>query len=75
LKKRKKRDFEDGQKAIDEERRKENERLALSRQWELDRRLLETQVLYDLEKSNRQESIRQKNRYREQLDAQCVSPK
>lgn len=57
----------------DENRQKENERLALSRQWEMNRCLLETQRLRDMEKSRRQKSMNEKKRFREQLDAKCVS--
>lgn len=60
-------------KLYDEEARKEKERLALSYQWEVERRLREAQVLRELEESRRQAKIEEMNRFRKQLDLQRVS--
>lgn len=73
LARKKKEDFEEYKKLLDEENQKEKERLALSRQWELNRRMRETEVLNDLEKLHNQAIIDEKKHFREHLDAQCVS--
>lgn len=73
LARKRKEDFEEYKKLLDEENQKEKERLALSRQWELNRRIRETAVLNDLEKLHKQAIIDEKNHFRENLDAQCVS--
>lgn len=72
LAERRKKDLNDFKKLFDEEDRKEKERLALSRNWEFERRKRETQMLQDLEVLCRQTKIYEMNRYREHLDIQCV---
>lgn len=73
LARRRKEDFEEYKKLLDEENQKEKERLGLSRQWELNRRMRETEVLNDLEKLHNQAIIDEKKHFRKHLDAQCVS--
>lgn len=73
LKKKRKKDFENNKKILDEEIKKEKERLTLSRQWELESRLRETEMLRSLEKSQRLEKNRKINSFRENLNLQCVS--
>lgn len=72
LKKKREKDFEDN-KILDEEIKKEKERLTLSHQWELERRLREAEMLRSLEKSQRLEKNRKINSFRENLNLQCVS--
>lgn len=66
-------DFEDSKKILDEENRKEKERLTLSHQWELERRLRETEVLCSLEESRKQAKTREINNFRENLNLQSVN--
>ncbi|KAF0762981.1 inner centromere protein-like [Aphis craccivora] len=71
LKKKREKDFEDNKKIVDEEIKKEKERLTLSHQWELERRLRETEMLRSLEESQRLEKNRKTNSFRENLNLQC----
>ncbi|CAH1725223.1 unnamed protein product [Aphis gossypii] len=71
LKKKREKDFEDNKKILDEEMKKEKERLTLSHQWELERRLRETEMLRSLEESQRLEKNRKINSFRENLNLQC----
>ncbi|XP_060875980.1 DNA ligase 1-like isoform X2 [Metopolophium dirhodum] len=64
-------DFEDSKKILDEENRKEKERLTLSHQWELERRLRETEMLCLLEESRKQAKTREINSFRKNLNLQC----
>lgn len=73
LAKKLKKDIDNDKKMFDEEYRKEKERLLQSRVWEKERRLKETQVLRDLEESNRLAKIEEKNCFRKHLDMQRVS--
>jgi len=71
--KKRKIDLEKEKKRFDEETKKEKERLQLSRQWELERRLQETEALRDFEESRRRANINKMKGFRENLDTQCVS--
>ncbi|CAI6376141.1 unnamed protein product [Macrosiphum euphorbiae] len=64
-------DFEASKKILDEENRKEKERLTLSHQWELERRLRETEMLCLLEESSKQAKTRETNCFRKNLNLQC----
>jgi len=66
-------DFKDSKKILDEENRKEKERLTLSHQWELERRLRETEMLCLLEESRRQAKTREINSFRKNLNLQRVN--
>lgn len=72
MKKKRKKDFEDEKKILDEEHRKEKERLALSWQWELERRERESVVLRELEELQRQAKMKEIKSFRENLDVQSV---
>ncbi|XP_003240302.1 DNA ligase 1 [Acyrthosiphon pisum] len=63
-------DFKDSKKILDEENRKEKERLTLSHQWELERRLRETEMLCLLEESRKQAKTRKINCFRKNLNLQ-----
>lgn len=73
LVKKRRKDMEDAKTAMDEEDRKEKERLMLSHQWELQRRLRDTKVLCNLEQLHKQAKINEIKNFREVLDIQCVS--
>lgn len=66
-------DFENCRKILDEESRKEKERLALSHQWELERRLRETEILCLLEESRKQAKTREIHSFRKNLNIQRVN--
>lgn len=70
--KKRRKDLENAKTTFDEENQKEKERLMLSHQWELERRLRETKVLCDLEKLRKQAKINEMNSFRDILDIQCV---
>jgi len=74
LEKKRKKDFEEDCKLLDEKKRKDNEKSASSRRWEHDRRLRETEMLDNHQQLRKQAIISKSNRFREHLDAQCVSP-
>jgi len=71
--KKRKEDFENNKKIVDEENRKKKERLTLSYQWELERNLRETEMLRSLETSRKQAKTREMNRFRENLNLQRVN--
>lgn len=68
-----KKNFEDSKKFWDEKNTKEKDRLTLSHQWEVERRLRETEMLNKLENSRRQAKTRETNNFRKNLDLQRVS--
>ncbi|XP_025195475.1 LOW QUALITY PROTEIN: coiled-coil domain-containing protein 173-like [Melanaphis sacchari] len=70
IKKRKK-DFEDYKKILDEQIEKEKNRLTLSQKWEMERCLRETEALRSLDESRRQEKAREMNSFRKNLYLQC----
>ncbi|XP_022168579.1 trichohyalin [Myzus persicae] len=70
LMKKREEDFEDSKKILDEENRKEKERLTLSHQWELERRLRETEMLRSLEELRKQAKTREMKSFRENLNLQ-----
>lgn len=72
LMKKREEDFEDSKKILDEENRKEKERLTLSHQWELERRLRETEMLRSLEELRKQAKTREMKSFRENLNLQRV---
>ncbi|XP_029341207.1 uncharacterized protein LOC103307923 [Acyrthosiphon pisum] len=63
-------DFKDSKKILDDENRKEKERLTLSHQWELERRLRETEMLCLLEESRKQAKTRKNYCFRKNLNLQ-----
>jgi len=73
LMKKREEDFEDSKKILDEENKKEKERLTLSHQWELERRLRETEMLCSLEESHKQAKTREIKNFRENLNLQRVN--
>jgi len=66
-------DLQDSKKILDEENRKKKERLTLSHQWELERRLRETEMLCLLEESRKQAKTREINCIRKNLNLQRVN--
>lgn len=71
--KKRKEDFENRRKILDEENRKEKERLTLSHQWELERRLRETEMLCLLKESRKQAKTREIDSFRKNLNIQRVN--
>lgn len=68
-----KKDLNDLKKIFDEEKQNEKERLTLSTEWESKRNKQDAKLLTNLRESNCRKKIDEMNRFREQLDIQCVS--
>jgi len=73
LTKKREEDLQNYKNFLDEENRKEKERLILSRQWELERNLRETEMLRSLENSRYQAKTREMNHFRKNLNLQRVN--
>lgn len=65
-------ELNDFKKFFDEEIKKEKERLTLSTEWESKRHKQETKMLTNLREASCRKKIDEMNRFREQLDIQCV---